>query len=118
MPKRTVTENECERCTRTWLTPDSDDTPTVIVRMEHKGARLIDVSYDVLCDSCTKTVANLLKALARDMKKKSPSSDAKREGTDALSEPELDTTGPDASLERTSALGMPRGCPSGPSKQS
>jgi hypothetical protein len=118
VPQKTVCQNECERCERTWLTDSEDETPKVIVRFVERGARVIDCSYDVLCESCAKTVANLLKALARDMKKKSPQSEAKKEGASALPGSTPSATDPDGDRVRTSGGGVVRSSPSGPSTRS
>lgn len=92
MPQKTVVKNDCERCGRTWFSEECTDTAKAIVRMKGMhGETIVDASYDVLCEGCVKTVGNLMRVLARQMKKLSPrKSKAKKEGADAPpSEPPL-----------------------------
>lgn len=88
VPQKTVVKNDCERCKRTWFSDECTDTAKVVVRMKNsKGGTEVEGSYDVLCDSCAKTIANLLHALVREMKKLGSSKPrAKKEGADAPSE--------------------------------
>jgi hypothetical protein len=126
VPKKTVCKNDCERCKRTWYTDENTDTAKVIVKMVgSKGEAIVDASYDVICDGCVQTVGNLLKALARDMKKLGSSKPrAKKEGATAPSEPNGSTpkTAPVVRDDvvilpaRTQLTGELRPPPSGPSK--
>lgn len=88
VPKKTVCQNECERCGRTWYSEENVETAKVIVRMVEGGKPIVDASYDVLCSGCTQTVQNLVAALARNMKKLGPAKPrAKKEGPPSPSEP-------------------------------
>jgi hypothetical protein len=120
VPQKTICQNECERCKRVWYSDAEAPTAKVIVRMFQHGAAapVIDASYDVLCDGCTQTVGNLLRSLARDMKKLgSAKPRAKKEGASALPKREPGTTGPDASPARTLAEAAPLPSLSVPSKR-
>lgn len=121
VPQKTVCQNECERCGRPWFTDTEKPTPKAIVRMlDADGAVVINASYDVICDGCVQTVANLLKALARDMKKlgsSKPRVRAKKEGGSTPSpKPE---PGPTLAVvpDGISAVATHRLPPSGPSKR-
>jgi hypothetical protein len=82
----------------------------------------VDASYDVLCEGCAKTVGNLLKALARDMKKLAPQSRAKKGELSSPTESEdsplvnlADPPSQDDAQARTPPTVVPRQPPSGPS---
>jgi len=78
MPKKTVVEMVCDRCGRTWYPEVKKDGPepsapsAAIVFRDEKGAEVVSVGYEVLCDSCSKTVLNYLSNVGKDLKNKSP----------------------------------------------
>lgn len=118
VPQKTVCQNECERCGRTWYEDEEKPTPKAIVRLlDIDGKVVVDASYDVLCEGCVQTVTNLLKSLARDMKKLGPAKGkAKKEEADASSEPDgPESTSPVVPSPSLQA-GPPRQPPSGPSR--
>lgn len=124
VPQKTVVKNDCERCGRTWFSDEQTETAKAVVRMRGAhGEVIVDASYDVICEGCEKTVANLLRTLARQMKKLSPrKSKAKKEGAVAPpSEPPLmpaANSGPGPVLTASTPPVAPfRGPPSGVSKR-
>ena len=84
MPKQSVYKYTCDRCGRTWYPEVKPDEPTPETKslqlklMGRDGTPVVDVSYDVLCESCEKTVGNYVEGLAKDLKKNSPKRGAKK----------------------------------------
>ena len=77
MPKRQVMELVCERCGRRWYVSADDEgaqrTPTVGVRYtDSKEVSQVDVCFNVLCQSCSKTVLSCLRSVAKSLDKRSP----------------------------------------------
>lgn len=81
MPSKQVVENTCDRCTRVWYVDAAakpEEAVGVHIQMGSSGVSVTVVKYDCLCAGCTKTVTDLVKAIAKDMKKSSPVRGAKK----------------------------------------
>lgn len=69
MPKKSGVHYECERCERDWFSEKEVDTAKIVVRFQSPSAASLDAEYDILCDSCAQTVENLVRSIARELKK-------------------------------------------------
>jgi hypothetical protein len=83
MPKRSVIECKCDRCHRKSYLPEDQDMycfkgSLTIPGIEDEPAQELNVSYEVLCQSCGATIHNYLKGIAK-LKK---DSGANEEGDD------------------------------------
>lgn len=98
MPKKSVVQYTCDRCTRVWYMDSDAPEPKVRLNLllevsrEKGGEPGAAISYDCLCDSCSDTVKSLVKSLAplkpreKRAKKKDESADKeKSSSTDAQS---------------------------------
>jgi hypothetical protein len=75
MAGKMVMQHECDRCARVWYADPSDTKLELGVALQMKfvlGDLKADVSWSELCDSCRKTVRNMVASLAKDLKHQSP----------------------------------------------
>lgn len=77
MPKRQVVEYECERCTRTWYEDAAAQEQKVELKLSFSVGAL-SVTYNCLCEGCTKTVGALALQISKVMKKSAPIRGAKK----------------------------------------
>ncbi len=96
MPAKAVLQHECERCPRTWYSPaDANLAKTELSVTGTLAGTQVSVKYETLCETCTKTVSNLIAALGKEHKKSSPARRAKKEtGGEANTSPPSDSTQP------------------------
>ena len=84
MPKQAVYKYECDRCGRTWFpeVKEGESPPETrklqLILVGRDGEKMVEVTYDILCDSCEKTVGNYVQGVAKDLKNKSPKRGAKK----------------------------------------
>jgi hypothetical protein len=64
MPTKSVHENTCERCTRTWYTEQPPEPVSVSVRMALPDGPL-HASFGLLCSSCVPVVKRLVQSIMR-----------------------------------------------------
>ena len=88
MPKKLVVEYECDRCNRVWYENYTEgeqppETNSLSVTLKKPDAKSVkEIQFSVMCESCTKTVTNLLASLSK-LEKKSPEVKAKEEPKDS-----------------------------------
>ena len=83
MPRRQVVENECDRCERKWYDEYAEgDEPKPLLTLEVHRACVSVLFFQVLCEGCQRTIDNLLKSLAKTVKKSPQRSVAKEEPSD------------------------------------
>lgn len=70
MPAKSTVQYECDRCGRLWYGEGAvESTARAVLTMESPdGALMVDVSFEVLCASCSHTVHSLLAQAAKDVK--------------------------------------------------
>lgn len=90
MPRKTVVQCNCDRCGRTWYEDalDKEGEPellaAVAVTFVHHDKSAphnpICIKFEMLCESCEKTVKNLVAQIGKDLKHTSPKRGAKKKG--------------------------------------
>lgn len=95
MPRKLAVHFECERCPRTWFEDytegdDLPEAPKFLATMSYPlEQNCMEISFEVLCKSCTQTVRNAFDSIGK-TDKKSPQRGAKKE--DSEESPEVDVT--------------------------
>ena len=93
MPKQAVYKYECDRCGRVWYPEmkEGEEAPRTrklkLLLTGKDDEKMIDVTYDILCESCEKTVQNYVEGVAKDLKNKSPKRGAKKKDGGAEAPP-------------------------------
>lgn len=81
MPKKLVSQLNCDRCQRVWY-EDADAAQaktTVMLEAEIEGVKS-SIKYECLCAGCRSTVKGLLDAIGKTIAKASPIRTAKKKG--------------------------------------
>lgn len=75
MPKKSVFECSCDRCGRVWYVeqpekPPEKAAPAPSFKMEFHASdgKITKVVYELMCETCFKSVANYATNIARDLK--------------------------------------------------
>lgn len=99
MPRKTVLQYDCDRCGRTWY----EDAPKEAESMKCAGINvalfgsdgvLTEAKFEMLCESCEKTVKNLVAQICKDLKHNSPKRGAKKKGQQDADPPSPSTPEP------------------------
>ncbi len=95
MGRKAVVECTCARCKKTWYEPvaqKSEDKhfllPTTTLNLKLSGGLSVDsveVSFDLMCDVCTKAVRNYVASILLEPKKDSGAKEEERDGPSPLS---------------------------------
>ncbi len=106
MPKKSVVQYTCERCTRVWYLDADAPEPSVKLNLLMELDRSKDtppgaaVRYECLCDSCSDTVQALVKSLAplkpRQPRAKKKDEPADKENSSSTSSPSVTAEAPAA----------------------
>lgn len=89
MPRKTVVEMTCDRCGRVWYPevkkeePDPVTSSAAVIFKDEQGKIVVEETYGILCESCSKTVRNYLTSVSKDLKKRSPRRAKKDEEVEA-----------------------------------
>lgn len=87
MPRKLTVRFECDRCARQWFVdykegdalPDADNISAEMC-FDNK---LLQAKFETLCESCAKSIANLMSSIGKVMKSKSPTrAGAKKDSPD------------------------------------
>lgn len=76
MPRKLTVRFECDRCSRQWFEDyeegeDLPDADSITLEMV-SGDKTIGVGFETLCESCSKSISNLVASIGKTMKSKSP----------------------------------------------
>lgn len=116
MPKKQVVEYTCERCARVWYLDATAPEPATKLKLLLEMGRTKDspdgaaVAYECLCDSCSDTVASLVKQIAP-LKPRQPRAKKKDESADKGNPPSTD---PAVTTDAAPAEPKPAPTPSAP----
>ena len=112
-----VMKYECQRCPRVWyedlqtttITESSKPAPPCL--SVHFTPDSTDIRWDVLCDSCVKTVGNYVKALVKDLKNKPRGRKAKVVGGGDAPSVQTEQKGPTGAVVGSGTRGRPSSAP-------
>ncbi len=108
MASRTVVENECDRCTRTWYTKaEEKEVPAHLQLSFVVGEESVLANFKCLCAGCRKTVKTLAESISKVLQKSAPVRGAKK----AAEKPEGPSTAPDVTAAPTAAAVGPASKP-------